>query len=223
LERFGGTDKLGAKAVGLSLELTEEGREFPADIRTLRPMVGCLVKRAVSLSEGENSGTVEQGNRERKGRSVNDKTTPLAVLRQLVQDFVVAREWTQYHTPKNLAMSLAIEAAEVMEIFQWLTPEESWRVGEDPELRQALCDELADVLAYLLALSHHTGIDLASALEQKMQKNERKYPVEEFRGRYGPRDRKPKDGLGKKDHSGSVPSGISQEGDANPPAGIAEG
>jgi len=180
------------------------------------------MKRAVAPTEGENSATVERGNRERKGNSVDDKTTPLAVLRQLVQEFVVAREWTQYHTPKNLAMSLAIEAAEVMEIFQWLTPEESWRVGEDRELREALCDELADVLAYLLALSHHTGVDLASALEQKMLKNERKYPVEEYRGRYGPRDRKGKDNLGK-ENSGTVPSGISQEGDANPPVGIVEG
>ena len=146
---------------------------------------------------------------------MDDKTTPLAVLRQLVHEFVVARDWTQFHTPKNLAMSLAIEAAEVMEIFQWLTPEESWQVGDDPELRQALCDELADVLAYLLALSHHTGIDLASALEQKMRKNELKYPAEESRGRYGPRDRKEEErAAGRK--AGSDGSKFSPEGESRP-------
>ncbi len=166
------------------------------------------MRGVVPATEGENSRTVERGDGDRKGSSVDDRTTTLAVLRQLVQDFVVARDWTQYHTPKNLAMSLAIEAAEVMEIFQWLTPEESWRVREDPELRQALCDELADVLAYLLALSHHTGIDLASALQQKMQKNELKYPVEEFRGRYGSRDRKREYEPGKRNPEAD-PRGIS--------------
>lgn len=119
---------------------------------------------------------------------MDDQTTPLDDLRRLVQEFVVARDWLQFHTPKNLAMSLAIEAAEVMEIFQWLTPEESWQVGKDPSLREALCDEMADVLAYLLALSEKFDIDLSAALERKMAKNEQKYPVAEYRGRYGRKD-----------------------------------
>lgn len=119
---------------------------------------------------------------------MDDHSATLAQLREMVQKFVDARDWGQFHTPKNLAMSLAIEAAEVMEIFQWLTPEESWGLREDSPQREALRDELADVLAYLLALSHQLRIDLAAALEQKMAKNEAKYPAEEFRGRYGPSD-----------------------------------
>lgn len=119
---------------------------------------------------------------------MDDRSATLADLREIVQQFVEARDWGQFHTPKNLAMSLAIESAEVMEIFQWLTPEESWELREPSPQREALCEELADVLAYLLALSHQLRIDLSSALLKKMAKNEAKYPVEEYRGRYGSTD-----------------------------------
>ncbi|MCS7237062.1 MAG: nucleotide pyrophosphohydrolase [Thermoguttaceae bacterium] len=119
---------------------------------------------------------------------MDDQSTTLAQLREMIQRFVAERDWGQFHTPKNLAMSLAIEAAEVMEVFQWLTPEESWSLREECPEKEALCDELADVLAYLLAISNQLNIDLASALKRKMAKNEAKYPVEEYRGRYGPRD-----------------------------------
>ena len=117
-----------------------------------------------------------------------DSTTTISELKQLVRDFVDQRDWRQFHAPKNLAMSLAIEAAELMEHFQWISAEESRRVGDDPARLTAVGDELADVLCYALALSNELGLDLSTAIRAKIVKNERKYPVEQYRGRYGPED-----------------------------------
>lgn len=119
---------------------------------------------------------------------MNDASTPVAVLRERIRGFVEARDWKQFHTPKNLAMALAIEAAELMEHFQWLTPEESRDVASRPEDLHAVGEELADVMCYALALANELGIDVASTMLAKMLKNEQKYPVETYRGRYGPED-----------------------------------
>lgn len=116
---------------------------------------------------------------------MNDRSTTVAELRALVGQFVTERNWQQFHTPKNLAMSLAIETAELMEHFQWLTPEESRAVANSPDELSAVAEELADVLAYLLAMASELGVDLATALTMKMQKNAEKYPADEFRGRWG--------------------------------------
>ena len=115
-----------------------------------------------------------------------DENTPLAELRNWVRAFVDARDWRQFHSPKNLAMSLAIEAAELMEHFQWLTPEQSRAVAADPAKCAAAGEELADVICYALALSNEMQIDLTTAVRKKMVKNEQKYPAQEYRGRYGP-------------------------------------
>lgn len=119
---------------------------------------------------------------------MNDAQTTLAELRSLVRSFVDARDWRQFHTPKNLAMSLAIEAAELMEHFQWLTPEQSQRLAGDTARLAGVADELADVLCYALALANALDLDLATAVRGKMVKNEQKYPAEQFRGRYGADD-----------------------------------
>ncbi len=119
---------------------------------------------------------------------MNDATTTIAQLRDVVEQFVDRRDWHQFHTPKNLAMSMAIEAAELMEHFQWLTPEQSRAVAGQPEKVAEVADEMADVLCYLLALANELGLDLAGALESKMAKNAQKYPAEEYRGRFGPDD-----------------------------------
>jgi NTP pyrophosphatase (non-canonical NTP hydrolase) len=115
-----------------------------------------------------------------------DETTTLAELRKLVRQFVDERDWGQFHTPKNLSMSLAIEAAELMEHFQWITPEESRAVAHDPAARAAAGEELADVVCYALALANELGLDVASTVRDKMVKNAQKYPAAEYRGRYGP-------------------------------------
>lgn len=121
----------------------------------------------------------------------SDEYTAVAALRDLVRQFVDERNWQQFHTPKNLAMALAIEAAELMEHFQWLTPEEAQAAVSNMEKRQAIGEELADVICYALALANTFEFDLAAILREKMEKNRRKYPVQQYRGRFGPEDTRP--------------------------------
>ena len=118
----------------------------------------------------------------------DDSTTTVAALKRLVNQFVDERDWHRFHAPKNLAMSLAIEAAELMEHFQWISTGESRRIGQDAERRAAAGEELADVLCYALAMANELGLDLSTAIRQKIVKNEQKYPAAEYRGRYGPED-----------------------------------
>ncbi|MDE0735220.1 MAG: nucleotide pyrophosphohydrolase, partial [Pirellulaceae bacterium] len=110
-------------------------------------------------------------------------------LRAQVAEFVTAREWEPFHSPKNLSMALSIEAAELMEHFQWISMEESSRISADPRKLEAVGEELADVLCYALALANTLEIDVATTLAAKMKKNAIKYPVETYRGRYGPEDK----------------------------------
>jgi dCTP diphosphatase len=117
---------------------------------------------------------------------LSDSSTTLADLRDLVRRFVEERDWRQFHSPKNLSMSLAIEAAELMEHFQWIDAAESRRVGADPAKLAAVRDELADVLCYLLALANELNLDLSAAVREKMIKNAAKYPAELSRGRFDP-------------------------------------
>lgn len=119
---------------------------------------------------------------------MNDSATRVVELRELVRQFVDERNWRQFHTPKNISMALAIEAAELMEHFQWLEPAESRAVAAAPDKLAAVAEELADVLCYALALANELNIDVALAMADKMEKNRQKYPVDEFRGRYGPED-----------------------------------
>ena len=119
---------------------------------------------------------------------MSDSETTIADLKRLVDDFVDRREWHPFHSPKNLSMSLAIEAGELMEHFQWCSAEKSRQVAGQPEKLADVADELADVLCYALAMSNELGIDLSTAIRRKMSKNEQKYPAEQFRGRFGPED-----------------------------------
>jgi len=116
--------------------------------------------------------------------SSNDSNTTVAELRKLIADFVAERDWSQFHSPKNVSMALAIEAAELMEHFQWLTTEASRRLTDDPKAIADVGDELADVVGYSLALANELGIDVSHAIRAKMVKNAKKYPADEFRGRY---------------------------------------
>lgn len=104
----------------------------------------------------------------------------LASLRNQQRRFAEARDWPQFHTPKNLAMALSVEAAELLECFQWLTPEQSAQLAGRE--RHAVEEEVADVLLYLLRLSDVLGIDLLQAAQRKMAVNARKYPVALARG-----------------------------------------
>jgi NTP pyrophosphatase (non-canonical NTP hydrolase) len=101
----------------------------------------------------------------------------VASLQRRLADFAAARHWEPYHTPKNLVSALSVEASELVEIFQWLTPEQSARVMDDPETAHRVRDEVADVLAYLLQLCEVLGIDALRALDAKIDRNERRFPV----------------------------------------------
>jgi dCTP diphosphatase len=114
----------------------------------------------------------------------NDSTTTVAELRKLIADFVAERDWSQFHAPKNVSMALAIEAAELMEHFQWLTTEASRDLANDPVTLAEVGEELADVIGYSFALANELGIDVSTAIRAKMVKNVEKYPAEKFRGRY---------------------------------------
>ena len=104
----------------------------------------------------------------------------LAALDEAVRRFAEERDWQQFHTPKNLASALIVEAAELLEHYQWLTPEQS--AALDPPARDAAAREMADVFIYLLRLAQVQGIDLLAAAEAKLADNARRYPVESSRG-----------------------------------------
>jgi NTP pyrophosphatase (non-canonical NTP hydrolase) len=95
-----------------------------------------------------------------------------------LRDFARARDWERFHTPKNLAMALVAEAGELIEHFQWLTPEESSELAHDPEALAEVADEMADVAIYLLRLADVLGVDLAGAVRRKIQRNEGRFPAE---------------------------------------------
>jgi NTP pyrophosphatase (non-canonical NTP hydrolase) len=115
---------------------------------------------------------------------MSDTTTTLAALKDAVRQFAADRAWEPFHSPKNLSMGLAVEAAELMEHFLWIDTEASRQVVHDPVQLGQVADEVADVACYLLNLSNTLGIDLSEAIRAKIVKNALKYPVEKCRGRY---------------------------------------
>jgi dCTP diphosphatase len=104
----------------------------------------------------------------------------LLILRDKLRVFAEAREWDQFHSPKNLSMALMVEVAELMEHFQWLTEAQSFSLAAENKV--AVGEELADILLYLIRLSDKLGVDLQQAALRKLEKNAVKYPVEQVRG-----------------------------------------
>lgn len=101
----------------------------------------------------------------------------VSALEAALELFAQERNWEQYHSPKNLAMALTGEVGELVEIFQWLTEEQSMSVAQDPATARAVRDELADVLLYLVRLATTLGVDLNEAVANKIVANGRKYPA----------------------------------------------
>ena len=118
---------------------------------------------------------------------MNDRQTTVMQLRRKMTRFVAERDWQKFHQPKNLAMSLAIETAELMEHFQWLTHQQVRKMIKDAAARKEIADEMADVLSFLLSLANAMEIDLSGSFESKMAANEKRYPPAMFKGRYGKR------------------------------------
>jgi NTP pyrophosphatase (non-canonical NTP hydrolase) len=111
----------------------------------------------------------------------NDQQTNIDDLKALVQGFISERNWQKYHSPKNIAVSVVLEASELLEHFQW-TGEEPAEIA--PEKHRQISEELSDVMAYLLSLANVLDIDVSSAMADKMKKNRQKYPTEHFNGNW---------------------------------------
>lgn len=106
-------------------------------------------------------------------------------ISERLKAFCAARDWDKYHNPKNLSMALAVEAAELMEIFQWLTNEQSSPAALSDSDKKRIREEIADVVIYALRMSQIIGFDLATAVNEKINLNELKYPVEKIKGKSG--------------------------------------
>ena len=115
---------------------------------------------------------------------MSDNKTTIEELKLIVDSFVDERDWKQFHSPKNLAMSLSIEVAELMELFQWLTLDQARDVMETGDIRENAIDEIADILIYTLAFCNRNNIDIADAVMKKMEKNIQKYTADKFKGHF---------------------------------------
>ena len=113
-----------------------------------------------------------------------DYESTISDLKQLIEQFVSARDWEQFHSAKNLAMAISIESAELMDLFKWYDSEESNTLMENDNVRPAATEELADVIILCLSFANRNGIDIDDAVRAKVDKNSLKYPVERFKGRF---------------------------------------
>ena len=116
-------------------------------------------------------------------KKYTDNVTTLQELKEYMGKFVDERDWTRFHSPKNLSASIAIEAAELMEKFQFLSEEESYKIAQSH--KQEVAYELVDVLAYMLSFANQCDIDLSATYMEKMKLNAKKYTVERAKGDFG--------------------------------------
>ena len=115
---------------------------------------------------------------------MSDIVTTLAEIKVLIESFVEEREWKQFHNPKNLSMALSIEAAELMELFQWLTLDEAKEIMKEGNKRENAIGEIADIMIYAIAFCNRNNIDISDAINQKLEKNIQKYPSKKFKGHF---------------------------------------
>ena len=113
-------------------------------------------------------------------KQTGDSSDPLRALRDALRRFAAERDWERFHSPKNLAVALSVEAAELLEPFQWLTDEQSAALS--PETRARVSEEVADVLLYLIRLADRLDLDLVACANEKLRRNAEKYPIEKARG-----------------------------------------
>ena len=106
----------------------------------------------------------------------------LGLIKDTLNAFAIEREWEKYHSPKNLSMAMVKESAELLEIFQWMTEDESRLSSNDENIKQNISDEMADIMSYLIRLSDILDIDLSIAIKNKIEKNSKKYPVHLAKG-----------------------------------------
>ncbi|MHA1838826.1 MAG: nucleotide pyrophosphohydrolase [Candidatus Ranarchaeia archaeon] len=111
-----------------------------------------------------------------------DHNTTIHYLVDRVKEFIQRRNWAKLHSPKNLAISISLEANELLELFQWLTPSQANKKIKSSDYREKIANEVADVFIYLLSFAIQANIDLTSAVMKKLEINEDKYPVDLYRG-----------------------------------------
>lgn len=112
-----------------------------------------------------------------------DSETTIQELKDIFKNFVYERKWQKYHHPKDLAESICIEAAELMELFQWVTPEEALSWKENSSKVKLVGEELADIIMYCLSMANSMKIDVAEAVASKLGKDRIKYPPEKYQGK----------------------------------------
>jgi len=113
-----------------------------------------------------------------------DHKATIKELKDYLAQFVDERQWQQFHSPKNLAMGMAVELGELMEHFLWIDEKESRQIVDDPQEMALIREEMADVFCYLLNLAQVLKVDLSEAFYEKMKRNNEKYPADKFRGKY---------------------------------------
>jgi dCTP diphosphatase len=136
------------------------------------------------------------------------QSAPLVDVTRLaakLEQFATERDWTQFHSPKNLVMALTGEVGELIEIFQWMSEAASKEAGRDAQTAKAIQDELADVLLYLVRLSSVLGVDLNTAVQQKLEANAKRYPADKVRGS-SKKQGQPESGESGKDRRDRLPS-----------------
>lgn len=119
----------------------------------------------------------------RSGQFMISKQITLQEIKGLIKKFVRERDWEQYHSPKNLSMSIAIEAAELMEHFQWLTIEQSKNLLRNNKKREEIEDELADIAIFILDFCNSYKIDIEQSILRKLSKSAKKYPTKIVKGK----------------------------------------
>ena len=115
---------------------------------------------------------------------MDDSKITIAEIKKKIEGFIKKRNWSKFHDSKSLSMSIAIEVAELMENFQWVSTINSEEIMQDQNLKANVIDEIADVLIYSLAFCIKNNIDVSKSINQKLKKNELKYPISRFKGRY---------------------------------------
>lgn len=115
---------------------------------------------------------------------MSDQTVTISKMKDRVRKFVEEREWTRYHKPKDIAISISIESSELLECFQWLSDDEVEKIIKDHQKLKEIESELADVMIYCLSLSNALGTDLSRIVLEKLKENELKYPLEKTKGFY---------------------------------------
>lgn len=112
----------------------------------------------------------------------DDGSATVADLKNIVRSFCEDRDWDQFHSPLNLAVGITTESAELLDLFRFKSDAEIQKMFDDPDRREMICDEVADVLYFILRFAQMNGIDLSKELARKVSKNGLKYPVEKSRG-----------------------------------------